>query len=87
MAQAHKPVTLETRTTTVTIAPPGEPATYESAIIVEIDDEGAGEYVRIQNADGQGSFTVDPECWPAVRRAINRLIRDCRGPASDHHTT
>lgn len=71
-------MTPEARVTTITIVPKGEPITAEGAFVIEIDDEGAGEYVRMQNTDGQGSFLVDKECWPAVRRAVDRLIRDCR---------
>ncbi len=44
--------------------------------IVEIVDEGGGEFVVVKQTTGE--VRIDPGEWPAIRKAINRLIKECR---------
>lgn len=49
---------------------------------VAIDDQGAGEYVTVtQCADddhGDHVVNINPEEWPAIRLAVNKLIKECK---------
>lgn len=50
------------------------------ATTVEIIDEAAGEFVVVEQhgRTGIGKIMINPEEWPAIRRAIDRMIRECR---------
>jgi hypothetical protein len=69
----------ETRVTQLVVCPPCEPLFTEMATTLQIKDESAGEFVEIsQSGPELGKIWINPEVWPAVRAAINRLIRQCR---------
>jgi hypothetical protein len=55
------------------IAPKGETATAKMATIISLCDEGAGEYVTIEQEDGKASF--DPDEWPAIRDVIENAFK------------
>lgn len=62
------------RTTRLTIAPEGATIYDERSISVTIDDEGGGEYLKIESACGEpGELHLDPEEWPHVIAALERL--------------
>jgi hypothetical protein len=68
-----------TRVTKLTITPDGEPLFSERATDVLIDDEAAGEFVVVeQHADGMGKIAIDPDEWPTLRAAINRMVKGCQ---------
>lgn len=46
-----------------------------SALRIEIDDLGAGAYIRIGTLEGESYVSIDPEEWPLLRRAINQGMR------------
>lgn len=72
----------ETRVTQLVVVPPGEPLFSECATTVQIIDEAAGEFVQLeQTGPGLGKLWINPEEWPALRSAINRLMRQCRDVA------
>lgn len=69
----------ETRVTQIVVAPPGETIFSECATTVQLTDEAAGEFVQlVQTGPGLGKICINPEEWPALRSAINRLINQCR---------
>ncbi len=51
-----------------------------TANTVEIVDESGGEFVEVSQhgAPEIGKIQISPEDWPALRAAINRLVRECR---------
>lgn len=67
----------QTRVTKMTILPEGEPIYSEGATRIEIDDEGAGEFVVV--SQDKGKILIDPEEWRPLREAINKMIEQCRG--------
>jgi hypothetical protein len=71
---------LETRVTQIVVCPPGQPLFSEMATTVRIQDEAAGEFVEMEQhgGPGLGKVQINPEEWPALRAAINRLMRQCR---------
>jgi predicted transport protein len=71
----------EARVTQIVVCPPTEPLFSEMATTVQITDEAAGEFVEVSQtgAPGIGKVQITPEDWPALRAAINRLVRQCRG--------
>lgn len=71
----------EVRTTAVTVAPVGEPIYAESAFTVRIDDEAAGEFIVVcqsRDAAPDTELRIDPEEWPTLRDAIDRMHTQCR---------
>ena len=65
----------ETRVTKLTITPKGEPIFAEMATDVYIEDEAAGEFVIIeQHSEGYGKVAIDPEEWPTIRDAVEKMI-------------
>lgn len=68
------------RVTQIMVAPDGEPIFAEMAITVTIEDEAAGEFVFVEQygRDEPGKIAISPEEWPALRAAINRMIKECR---------
>lgn len=70
----------ETRTTKVTVLFKGEPLFHESATEIEIVDEAAGEYLEVKQCSDshEGKIKIDPYEWPALKAAIDRMIKECR---------
>lgn len=64
------------RVTQCTVVPEGEPIYAEQATQVTITDEAGGEFVVIEQ-DGS-AIRINPAEWPAIRRAINRMMRECQ---------
>lgn len=59
---------------------PDEPIFSATATRVEIDDEGAGEFVRVRQErdEGSQSVTIDVEEWPVLREVIDDMVERCR---------
>ena len=70
----------ETRITSVTVFPVGESMYSEMATKIEITDEAAGEFVEVSQSGRNdiGKIAINPEEWPDLREAINRIIQECR---------
>lgn len=45
----------------------------DQAYRVTLADDGAGCYVRVET--GEQEIGIDPDEWPALRRAIDRMVR------------
>lgn len=73
----------ELKVTRLTIVPKGKALFCERATHIEVQDEAAGEYLRIIQQDDRQSATeqtieIDPAEWPLLRRAIDYMIENCR---------
>ncbi len=71
----------ETRTTRVTVMPKGDVTFCERATDITIEDEGAGEFVKVQqkrDSRQTDCIAIDPEEWPTLFVAIDRMIKECR---------
>jgi hypothetical protein len=68
---------METRPLALIVVPSGEPLFHERGTRIEVEDEGAGEYVVVSQNEG-GKVTIDPGEWPLLRAAINRMVKQCR---------
>ena len=70
----------ETRVTALVVLPVGQPTFSEMATTVGIVDEAAGEFVEVAQHGRVdiGKITINPEEWPALREAIDRMIAECR---------
>ena len=74
-------MTMETRITSLIVLPEGEPIFSERATIVRIEDEAGGEYIVVSqdSVPGRGNVAINPEEWPDIRDAIERMIAQrCR---------
>jgi hypothetical protein len=70
---------MKLRVTQITIVPEGEPIFCDLGYTVKLDDEAAGEFVVIEDhSDDEGSIAINPQDWPALRRAINRMVKNCQ---------
>ena len=69
----------ETRTTRIVVAPSGKDVLDDLATTIEIEHEGAGEYLKIsQFRETTQTIAIDPAEWPHLRAAIDRLHGDLR---------
>jgi len=66
----------ETRTTKMIVGVKGEQLFHCSVTEIEIMDEAAGEFLEVSQEGGKLRF--DPEEWPHVRNAIEKMLKLCR---------
>ena len=68
-----------TITTKLCVVPSGKPIYDEAATTIGLDDEGGGAFVTIRQESAMDSdiIRIDPDEWPAVRAAVNRMVREC----------
>lgn len=67
----------DVRVTGLAVARNGSPTLGSESSLVTIQDEGGGEFIEIEQP-GVGKIRVDPEEWPVVKGAIDRLVAVCR---------
>lgn len=67
----------ETRVTQVTVAPANAPVFHDMATQISIIDEGAGEYVSVEQSEG-GGIKITAEEWPEIQEQIDSMIERCR---------
>lgn len=66
------------RTTQIMVHPAeNDTILSEMATRVSIDDEGGGEFVKAEQTN-TGSILINPDEWPAIREAIDRMVSECR---------
>ena len=72
-------MTYRTITTQRRVIRAGETLDNEGVTIIGIDDEGGGAFVTIRQEEqlNTNEIRIDPGEWPAVRAAINRMVREC----------
>jgi len=71
-----------TKTTSVTVLPEGEPLYSEMATEIKMtDDEGGWEFVEVVQSGRTdvGKICIAPEEWPAIRDAVDSMIKQCGG--------
>lgn len=65
--------------TAIVLAPEGEPIFSERAHKIEIEDEAAGQFIKVScnlgSADLAGTITIECEEWPELRKAINKMVK------------
>lgn len=69
----------QTRVTSLAVFQEGETLFSEMTTTVSIDDEAAGEFVVVEQVGRTdiGKIAINPEEWPALRSAINRMVKQC----------
>lgn len=74
---------MERRVLKVSVLPEGESLFSERSTEIEIEDEGAGEFVKVRQEGGHTDYSkhllFDPDEWPSIRDAIDQMIGECRG--------
>jgi len=70
----------ETRTTKITVLPEHEALFHEGATMIEIVDEAAGEYLEVSQCSDsyEGKIKIDAHEWPALKAAIDKMLKECR---------
>ena len=69
---------MKSRVTQVVVVPEGEPIFSEIGYTITIKDEAAGEFVEIEDHGQESKVSINPEEWPALREAINRMVKECK---------
>ena len=61
------------------VVPSGKAMGDEGVTIIDMDDEGGGAFVTVRQEEdlNTNEIRIDPGEWPAVRAAINRMVREC----------
>ena len=61
------------------VIPSGKTMDDEGVTIIGMADEGGGAFVTIRQESAMDSdiIRIDPDEWPAVRAAVNRMVREC----------
>ena len=71
---------LHQRVTQITVLPEGEPIFSPRAVVISIDDEAGGEYVKVTTQiDTPGKsqeISIDPHEWPSIREVIDRMMSE-----------
>jgi len=68
------------RVTEITVLPAGMSPSSERATRIKIADEGGGEFVEVEQIDSSlisGLIRIDPDEWPHIRDAIDKMIAEC----------
>lgn len=75
----------EQRIMTIAVMPVGQPTFSELTTNVSIDDEGAGEFVIVEQSGRTdiGKIAIDPYEWLTLRDVIDHMISGCRGERDD----
>ena len=63
-----------TRATKVTISPEKEPIFSELSTHISIEDEAAGEFIKVEQVDN-GFITIDREEWPIIKAEIDKIVK------------
>lgn len=68
------------RTVAVIVGPEGADLFDERNTRIELEDDGAGEYVVVKQPEQvkPGHILIGPEEWPALCEAIDKMIKACR---------
>lgn len=64
-----------TQITAVNIRPADEPIFSEPATNVEIDDDGAGQFVVIRQDDQR--IRIDGDVWPIIKETVDKMVKTC----------
>lgn len=72
--------TFETRITSMVVLPEGTEMFSEMATTISITDEAGGEFVEVaqHGRSDLGKVQIQPDEWPHIRAAIDRMIGECR---------
>lgn len=68
------------RVTEITVLPAGLSPSSERATRIKIADEGGGEFVEVEQIHSSfvsGLTRIDPDEWPHIRDAIDKMIANC----------
>ena len=69
----------EIRVLSKIMLPKGKPIFSESAIICSIEDDAAGEYIKLTSlSESGGEVCIDPYEWTTLRAMIDSMVDDMR---------
>ena len=73
-------MTFETRTIKIAVVPKNEPIFSRETTTIEIVDDSGGEYLEVCqcNEENEGKICINPEEWPTIKEAIEKMLEECR---------
>jgi hypothetical protein len=70
---------MKQRILSMALLPEGEPIYSERGYTVSIEDEAAGEYLKLSNGqDENNCITFEAGDWPLIRGLVNRMAKEVR---------
>jgi hypothetical protein len=70
-----------TRTLKICILPENQPIFSDMATTIEIEDESAGEYVKVAQPntnEESKSLLITRDEWPQIKAGIETMLAECR---------
>lgn len=70
----------EIRTLSILVVPKDQHTFSEFATEIKIVDEAAGEFLEVSQTGRTDlwKIAINPEEWPTLRDAIDRMVKECR---------
>ena len=68
------------RPTQWTVMPEGEAIFDERVTVITVEDEAAGEFLKIQqhHVEEKGVIFIEPDAWPVLRQTIDEAFASIR---------
>ncbi len=68
---------MKQRILSMALLPEGEPIFSERGYTVTIEDEAAGEYLKLSSGrDEHNCIVFDAEEWPAIQALVDRMVKE-----------
>ena len=76
-------ITHHVRVVEIAVVPKGQPLFSEMTTRIAIEDEAAGEFVKVSQDGGHTDLAkwinIDPDEWSVIESAIDYMVRQCQG--------
>lgn len=69
---------MKTRITQLTVAPEGADLYDERSTHIAIDDEGAGEFIKVTQPESSAEIWIETGEWPYIREVIDSMVEACK---------
>ena len=66
-----------TRNIKAVLGPEGNAISDDSMFLVEIKDDGGGEYVSICQPPDYNELLINPNEWPALKKLVDKMVKQC----------
>lgn len=50
----------------------------DDGFFICIEDEGAGEFIKITSTSTHGSILFDPSEWKFLKKSIDKMVKKCK---------
>lgn len=68
---------MKTRNIKAILGPEGKAITDDETFMVEIEDDGGGEFISICQPPEYHKLLINPHEWPALKKLVDRMVKQC----------